>query len=270
MKLDEVKDPIKEIDARAGVYPVYTNEEGQTFVHMMIPSDPRFGGLLPQMGKGGIDEGESAEDAAMREGYEELGLISNNVARITQLTTSVRIGKKEKYQLTVFVAEVKDPDNFDPYGWESGWAGWIELEKAIETSRKDQRQFLRLLKNKYSNKRSTELVENATDDFETYINNKYDNVVFSVYDSSEDLIKLDSIIIKDKKQGTGTQIMGELCDYADKNNKRIILIPGTKDDHHGTTSRIRLVKFYKRFGFIENKGRRRDFSLPAGMIREPQ
>lgn len=117
--------------------------------------------------------------------------------------------------------------------------------------------------------RINELVENATDDFETYINNKYDNVVFSVYDSA-DLIKLDSIIIKDKKQGTGTKIMDELCDYADKNNKRIILTVGTKDDHHGTTSRTRLVKFYKRFGFIENKGRRRDFSLPAGMIRNPQ
>ena len=30
------------------------------------------------------------------------------------------------------------------------------------------------------------------------------------------------------------------------------------------------AKFYKRFGFVENKGRRRDFSLPAGMIRKPQ
>ena len=94
-------------------------------------------------------------------------------------------------------------------------------------------------------------------------------MTFSVY-SSGDIITLSSIIIKDKKQGTGTKIMQELCDYADKNNKRIILSVGTRDDHHGTTSRGRLVKFYKRFGFVENKGRRRDFSLPPGMIREPQ
>ena len=151
MKLLEVENPLKEIDARAGVYPIYTNEEGKTFVHMMIPSDPKFGGLLPQMGKGGVEEGESAEEAAMREGYEELGLRKDNVARMTQLTASIRRGKKEQYSLTVFVAELKDPDNFDPAGWESKWAGWVELEKAIETSRKDQRQFLRLLKNKYSN-----------------------------------------------------------------------------------------------------------------------
>lgn len=152
MKLDEVTDPIKQVDARAGVYPVYTDEEGQTFVHMMIPSDPKFGGLLPQMGKGGIDEGESAAEAAMREGYEELGLLANNVARMTLLTTSIRTGKKEKYNLTVFVAEVKDPDNFDPAGWESKWAGWVELEEAIKTSRKNQLQFLRLLQSKYAGK----------------------------------------------------------------------------------------------------------------------
>ena len=71
---------------RAGIYPIYTNEEGKAFVYMMIPSDPKYGGPLLQMGKGGIDEGETAEQAAIREGYEELGLLASNIKNITQLT----------------------------------------------------------------------------------------------------------------------------------------------------------------------------------------
>ena len=117
--------------------------------------------------------------------------------------------------------------------------------------------------------RLQQLTESTTDQFEAYITDKYEDIVFSLYDSG-DLIKLSSIIVKNKKQGIGTQIMDELCAFADKENKRIILSPGTKDDHHGTTSRSRLVRFYKQFGFYENKGRRRDFSLPTGMLREPQ
>ena len=30
------------------------------------------------------------------------------------------------------------------------------------------------------------------------------------------------------------------------------------------------MKFYKRFGFVENKGRKKDFTISEGMYREPQ
>lgn len=88
----------------------------------------------------------------------------------------------------------------------------------------------------------------------------------------QDIIKLDSIIVskQDRKTGVGSNVMQEITDYADQHNLRIALTPGSKDDSHGTTSRGRLVRFYKRFGFKENKGRRKDFTISAGMIRDPQ
>ena len=148
MKLTEVNKTFLKLNTpRAGIYPIYTNEKGKTFVYMMMPSDPRFGGPLLQMGKGGIDEGESAEQAAIREGYEELGLISSNIKNISQLVVRIIRGKKVQYELTVFVAEVIDPDNFDQAGWESKWAGWVELDVAKKVSRKNQRQFLNIIGN---------------------------------------------------------------------------------------------------------------------------
>jgi hypothetical protein len=40
-----------------------------------------------------------------------------------------------------------------------------------------------------------------------------------------------------------------------------------RDPHHGTTSSSRLKRFYKRFGFVENKGRSYDPSISDNMIR---
>ncbi len=88
----------------------------------------------------------------------------------------------------------------------------------------------------------------------------------------DDLIVLDSIIVpkEQRKQGIGTQIMEELVSYADKVGKRLELSTGQKGDYHGTTSKGRLVNFYKRFGLIENKGRNKDFTTMKTMYREPK
>jgi len=96
--------------------------------------------------------------------------------------------------------------------------------------------------------------------------------LYSLGDSNPNTIKLDSIrVSKDaRKQGVGSAVMQEITDFADARGLRIVLTPGQKDDGHGTTSRSRLVKFYKRFGFYENKGRRKDYTISAGMIRDPQ
>jgi GNAT superfamily N-acetyltransferase len=73
-----------------------------------------------------------------------------------------------------------------------------------------------------------------------------------------------------QRQGLGTQVMERLCAVADAQGWRVLLSPATKDDHHGTTSRARLVRFYKRFGFWENKGRKRDFTVSCSMVRDPR
>ena len=85
-------------------------------------------------------------------------------------------------------------------------------------------------------------------------------------------IHLDTMIVPkgERKGGIGSFIMQDLTQYADLVGKRVVLTPGIKDPYHGTTSRKRLVKFYKGFGFVENKGRNKDWSMTADkMYREP-
>jgi hypothetical protein len=85
-----------------------------------------------------------------------------------------------------------------------------------------------------------------------------------------DTLRLDMIKAGSKNQGSGTTAMQEVTEYADRNGLRITLTPGLEDARHGTTSRGRLVEFYKRFGFVENKGRNKDFTIGQSMYREPQ
>ena len=111
------------------------------------------------------------------------------------------------------------------------------------------------------------------DDFMEFIEQRYNLHDFWLYPIGNDTINLDSIIVDKakRKQGVGSAVMQELIDYADAEGYTIVLTPGSKDDAHGTTSRGRLVKFYKRFGFRENKGRSMDFAIGGGkMIRDPQ
>lgn len=52
-----------------------------------------------------------------------------------------------------------------------------------------------------------------------------------------------------RKQGIGTELMKQLCKYADENNYRIVLIPYKID----STPKTKLIKFYKKFGFKQDE-----------------
>ena len=118
-------------------------------------------------------------------------------------------------------------------------------------------------------------------DLDELINNSKINIIFDTeelrnyynlsmmaisYDSANNYISLRTIIIKNHNKGYGSKFMEDLCDYADLNDKKISLTP-TNDfgSHLG-----RLKKFYKRFGFIENKGKHHDFTTRDSMIRMPK
>ena len=60
--------------------------------------------------------------------------------------------------------------------------------------------------------------------------------------------------------------MEDLCYWCDLNNKTLVLTPSNDFGSHLG----RLKKFYKRFGFVENKGKKQDFSTRETMIRRPQ
>jgi GNAT superfamily N-acetyltransferase len=66
-------------------------------------------------------------------------------------------------------------------------------------------------------------------------------------------------------EGVGTLAMSELVDLADHHDLSMSLSPATD---FGGTSVERLRRFYRRFGFVSNKGRRKDYTVSASMHRK--
>jgi len=87
---------------------------------------------------------------------------------------------------------------------------------------------------------------------------------------SDSVIKLDHLRVEReyRNQGLGSSYMQDLCDYADRNGKDIELSLGDKERGE-TTSKNRLIEFYKRFGFVRNFGRTVDYRRSCQMYRRP-
>ena len=83
-----------------------------------------------------------------------------------------------------------------------------------------------------------------------------------------DKVELSRIVVPEAKReaGTGTKAMKQITDWADANGKTVTLTPSK--DFGGTVSRLK--KFYKGLGFVENKGRNKDFEISESMYRLPQ
>jgi len=99
---------------------------------------------------------------------------------------------------------------------------------------------------------------------------KEKGVEISTYESNN-IIKLDKIRVEReyRNQGLGSSYMQDLCDYADRMGKDIELNLGDKERGE-TTSRNRLIEFYKRFGFVRNFGRTGDYRRSCQMYRTPK
>jgi hypothetical protein len=68
-----------------------------------------------------------------------------------------------------------------------------------------------------------------------------------------------------RSSGVGTSIMQDFAAMADAEGAKIRLTPSK--DFGGSVPRLK--DFYKRFGFVENKGKNKDFSTRETMYREP-
>ena len=126
----------------------------------------------------------------------------------------------------------------------------------------------------YINSEQKDIKDNANSElfqFSKKLEEKYGLKSFFAYADNKG-IKLDTIIVdkENQKQGRGTSVMRELIEYADENKMPIYLTTAVKDDFAGTTSSSRLKKFYKEFGFVENKGRNIDYSISGNMYRLPK
>jgi predicted GNAT superfamily acetyltransferase len=98
------------------------------------------------------------------------------------------------------------------------------------------------------------------------IENKYKGVDLGIYEGDKHITLSKIIVPKDARgSGQGTKVMKDLTDYADTKGKRIVLTPSK--DYGGSVARLK--EFYKRFGFVENSGRNKDFSTRESMYREP-
>ena len=82
----------------------------------------------------------------------------------------------------------------------------------------------------------------------------------------ENKISIDLIIASEKNQGFGTELMKDICEYADSSKKIIVLSPS--DEFGG--NKKKLFEFYKRFGFVENKGKNKEFGIFETMYRNPR
>ena len=70
-----------------------------------------------------------------------------------------------------------------------------------------------------------------------------------------------------RNQGLGTAVMQSIIDLADQQQRILVMTPSTD---FGASSVERLKKFYKRFGFVENKGKNKDFSISETLYRNPK
>jgi GNAT superfamily N-acetyltransferase len=75
------------------------------------------------------------------------------------------------------------------------------------------------------------------------------------------------IIPKEKRnQGLGTKVLQSIITLADSQERTLVLSPSTD---FGASSVERLKRFYKRFGFVENRGRNKDFGISQTLYRIP-
>lgn len=96
-----------------------------------------------------------------------------------------------------------------------------------------------------------------------------DGVRLSVSEPNADGVSVLSMINttgSGQGQGLGTRYMERLTSWADRAGVKLALTP----EKVGNTSKARLTTFYKRHGFVANKGASRDFRTREAMVREPQ
>jgi 8-oxo-dGTP pyrophosphatase MutT (NUDIX family) len=127
--------------SKAGIIP-WVIEDGEIKMMFMIPSNPKYGGPSPQIAKGGIDPGEDAAEAAVREGFEELGLLKNNIEQIIKIASVTISGLDETYPFTIFAAKVKNRTNFGSPHFETGKTLWLTNEEFQSTGRNIHKQLV--------------------------------------------------------------------------------------------------------------------------------
>jgi GNAT superfamily N-acetyltransferase len=80
-------------------------------------------------------------------------------------------------------------------------------------------------------------------------------------------ITVEKIVVPESRrsQGVGTSFFKELFEYADRTGQTVSLTPSK--DFGGSLPKLK--KFYKNLGFVENKGRNKDYGISETLYRTP-
>jgi 8-oxo-dGTP pyrophosphatase MutT (NUDIX family) len=122
---------------------------------MMVSSDPKFGGPMPMISKGKIEDGESAIEGAVREAEEELGLRRDNIKSGTlfELAFERVVLHSGTYDLTVYGCEINDRYDFDKWCDETEYTVWLTADEFKAVGRRDHLKYVQMLEDDI-NKRS--------------------------------------------------------------------------------------------------------------------
>jgi GNAT superfamily N-acetyltransferase len=98
---------------------------------------------------------------------------------------------------------------------------------------------------------------NPFEDFLDQIQILYPDVKIFAHEGKNN-IKITSLLVpkEQRRKGIGTDIIKKIKEYAQKVNKTISLSPAPEKGY-----KAKLTKFYKDLGFVQNKGRNKDFEL---------
>lgn len=107
----------------------------------------------------------------------------------------------------------------------------------------------------------------SVDDFVKGIKKQYGIELGLKGSPSSNVLSLHKIVVPEamRNQGTGTNAMQDIIKYADSQNKTIALTPSSDFG----SNKKRLTDFYKKLGFVENKGRNKDYEISESMYRAP-
>jgi 8-oxo-dGTP pyrophosphatase MutT (NUDIX family) len=123
---------------RVGCIPFYFDGTNLKML-FMVPSDPEYGGDLPQIAKGQIDRSEAEQDAAIREATEELGLVKENILSTERLYNGS--------PFPVYGVHIQDQNNFSTPHYETGQTMWLSPDKFDSIGREFQKFMVRSVVN---------------------------------------------------------------------------------------------------------------------------
>ena len=105
-------------------------------------------------------------------------------------------------------------------------------------------------------------IENKVSTFERTLQSLYPEIdrVGIYYDRNNGSLFLSDFYIKPEHRGkgVGTKVMNSITEFANGMKLPIVLIPEPDDDNMSTKA---LINFYKKFGFVVNQGKKKDYTF---------